>query len=419
MSLLLALPDRRSLEVEPGPSLLAGALDGPGLEAHVVRHGRLPRLTAAHLAATLEANGLRGRGGAAFPFARKLRAATRHRGRRVVVVNLSEGEPASHKDAALARVAPHLVLDGAVVVAHALHAREVHLVLPGDRPGVVAAVHEALRERADAGGLRDDRVRWRLHEAGDHFVAGQSAAVLELMAGNPNLPVSTWRPTAERGHRGRPTLLSNAETFAHVAATVLGAPGTGAEDCGTTLLTLDGDAGAARVREVRLGLSWRHVLSPAELASPVLLGGYHGTWAAPRALERQRVSRADLDDAGLTLGAGVVLPLRSGCPVTRTARLVTYLAGQSAGRCGPCVHGLPALAEAVTSLAAPTSSRSSRAEASRLAALVDRRGACAHPDGTARLVRSLLAAYGDEVAAHAEGGCTYAMAGGSPEAVPA
>ena len=416
MSLLLALPGDRSLEVEPGPSLLAGALDGPGLDPHVARHGRLPRLTTAHLAAALEATGLRGRGGAGFPFARKLRTAARHHGRRVVVVNLGEGEPASHKDAALARVAPHLVLDGAVVVGHALHAREVHLVLPGDRPDVGAAVHQALKERAEATALRADRVRWRVHEAGDHFVAGQSAAVLELMAGNPNLPVSTWRPTAERGHRGRPTLLSNAETFAHVAATALGTSGPGP---GTTLLTLDGDSGAARVREVRLGLPWRHVLTPTELGSPVLLGGYHGTWAAPRALERHRVSRTDLDDAGLTLGAGVVLPLRSGCPVTRTARLVTYLAGQSAGRCGPCVHGLPALAETVTSLAAPTSSSTARAEASRLASVVDRRGACAHPDGTARLVRSLLTAYGDEVAAHAEGGCTFAMAGGAPEAVPA
>src|SRR5674476_1080194 len=71
---------------------------------------------------------LRGRGGAGFPAA--IRLASAHRRKAVVVVNASEGELASRKDAALMALAPHVVLDGAAVVAHALGTREVHVVVP-------------------------------------------------------------------------------------------------------------------------------------------------------------------------------------------------------------------------------------------------------------------------------------------------
>ncbi len=94
-------------------------------------------------------------------------------------------------------------------------------------------------------------------------------------------------------------------------------------------------------------------------------------------------------EAGCALGAGLVLAVDD-CPVTWTQRLVAYLAGQSAGRCGPCRNGLPALATALGALDDGARHRPGRPSSP---ALVERRGACAHPDGTVRLVRSLLAAY--------------------------
>jgi NADH:ubiquinone oxidoreductase subunit F (NADH-binding) len=234
--------------------------------------------------------------------------------------------------------------------------------------------------------------------------------VVELMAGRPNLPVTSWGPEAVHGHRGRPTLLSNAETFAHVAllcgpsGAAYAGSGT-ADEPGTRLLTIDGESNGPRVVEVPHGTPWRDVLAEQTLRRPILLGGYHGTWAAPGSLTDEVVSRQGLATRGLTLGAGAVLPLgRGDCPVHRTAAITAYLAQQSAGRCGPCVNGLPALAEAVRDTARGTASRDRAAE---LARVVTGRGACAHPDGTARLVASMLSTFGDEVAAHAEGTCTY------------
>lgn len=388
-------------QILEGPRLLAGVAEGPSLAAHRARYGDLPRTSLTDLLGLAEDAGLHGRGGAAFPFAVKLHATAESGRRPVVVVNLSEGEPASSKDSALARTRPHLVLDGAVATARALGSHQVHVVLPGDRPLTASAMSTAIDER------RDHRVRLIKHEADPRFVAGQARAVLELMAGRPNLPVTAWTPEAVEGHRGRPTMLSNAETWAQVGALLLSGWPTGLgtlAEPGTTLLTVR-LGGSVTVREAEFGLPLS-VLLPAGGDPAVLLGGFHGTWVPASTARDLRVSVQDLRRAGYSLGAGLVL-VADGCPVDWTQRLVSYLAAQSAGRCGPCRNGLPELARAVR--AVDRGARTDRVE--ELAGLVERRGACAHPDGTARLVRSLLTAYPWELERHQRGGCSWARPG--------
>lgn len=394
------VPVPRQVVAMPGPALLAGLRDGPSLAAHRERHGAAPHIDLQTLLDLVGDAGVRGRGGAAFPFATKLATAARRR-RPVVVVNLAEGEPASAKDSALALCAPHLVLDGATATARALGAREVHLVFPGERPEVGLAMAQAAAERAD-------RVRIRLHTADDRFVAGQARAVLELMSGRPNLPVTAWSPESVSGHRGRPTLLSNAETWAQVGLLVLdGATayrrlGTAVEP-GTTLVTLTRPGSLPEVHEVGFGTAWREVLPPLDDQAAILVGGFHGTWTRWETLSRMRVSAAGMIAAGTPLGAGVVLvPDPTTCPLSFTSAVVDYLAGQSAGRCGPCFNGLPALAG---ELRAATQGSGSPARVQQLTQLVARRGACAHPDGTVRLVHSALTVLEDEVAAHLAGRC--------------
>jgi NADH:ubiquinone oxidoreductase subunit F (NADH-binding) len=388
--------------VAQGPALLAGIGDGPGLAAHRARVGKAPWPTAEKLIQMCEAVDLRGRGGAGFPAAIKM--ATAHRRKAVVVVNASEGEPASRKDAALMALAPHVVLDGAVAVAQALKTREVHIVVPSELPSIGFGLEKALDERMDAG----ERIKWQIHDAAPRFVAGEGSAVLELLAGRENLPVTTWQPGAISGHKKRPTFLSNAETFAqlgHLAR--LGPDGYAAfgtaDEAGTTLLTLRGDGWDPVVREVAYGTPLSEVLTADEMSQPLLLGGYHGTWLKPAQLAEMAVSRIDIAAAGATLGAGVVLPLARGwCPLVRTEALVDYLAGQSARRCGPCLNGLPDLAEALRDLVhrgGPV------APVEELCGLVTKRGACAHPDGTARLVTSMLKRFPEEVDLHSLGEC--------------
>ena len=393
---------RQVAYVSEGPVLLAGIADGPSLAAHRDRLGPAPVPSAEALGEMARAVDLRGRGGAGFPFAIKLSTAARRKA--VVVVNASEGEPASHKDAALITCSPHLVLDGAAAVAHALRTREVHIAVPSEFPAIRLVVEKALRERAAAG----EHLNVRLHDAAPRFVAGQAQAVLQLLAGRDNLPVTAWQPEAVRGHRGRPTLLSNAETFAHIGHLARVGPqgyaahGTALEP-GTTLLTLRGDGMDPEVREVAYGTALALILDEAEMNRPLLLGGYHGTWLRPEQLRGLALSRGDIAAAGATLGAGVILPLAEGwCPLVRTAALVDYLAGQSAGRCGPCLNGLPAMAHALGAL---VHGGGPLQRVEELCGLVVRRGACAHPDGTARLVTSMLQRFPEEVDSHLLGTC--------------
>lgn len=410
------------VDVQRGPLLLSSTADPPGRERHTVRWGPVPRPTLEHVLETTRAGGVRGRGGAGFPLACKLETVAGARGRfgrgrPVVVVNAAEGEPASAKDSALLGVTPHLVLDGALTAARVLGAREIHVVTSSDRPLVTDLVAIALQERGD----HDERgIRWVRHVAQPGYVSGQSRAVIELLSGRPGLPVTSWAPEALDGLRGRPTLLSNAESFAQLAALLRVGPhhyaslGT-ADEPGTTLLTLSQPPGAdgiprgVRVVEVGHGSPASEVLDPSDLAGPVLMGGYHGSWVHPRHLPDLRWSNHDLRRLGATLGAGAVVALGpGGCAVAETDRVTRYLAGESAGRCGPCRNGLPALADEVAGLAEGADTRRRIGE---LTGLVTGRGACAHPDGAARMVASLLAELPDVVDDHLRGRCRCARTG--------
>jgi NADH:ubiquinone oxidoreductase subunit F (NADH-binding) len=367
--------------------------------------------SAPDLVADLRKVRLFGRGGGMFPFARKITTALEAGRKREVVVNAAESEPASAPDSALMTTSPHLVLDGAEVVSRALKARTVRIVVSADRPAVVEAVRRAVEEREAA----RSSARYRVYVADGGFVGGQRQAVTELIEGRENLPVTAWQPEAESGVFGRPTVLSNAETFAQVAALAALGPGTygragTSHEPGTTLLTVAGDGPGGVVVEVPLGEPLAVVMHRCgyQPEMPALIGGYHGTWLPAHEVARRRLSREDLATVGATLGCGVVLPLGpASCPVQLTAQIVEYLAAANARRCGPCTNGLPALAEAVSALAAgggiPASAR-----ISTVSGLVRDRGACSHPDGTVRLVQSMLTAFPAEVAAHERGACSVA-----------
>ena len=194
------LPLRTSLTGEVtavvGPRLLAGLAAGPGLHEHRAFWSTPRRLGEAQLLGLLDAVAVHGRGGAGFPFARKVRVAVESGKRRAVVVNASEGEPGSAKDSSVLAAAPHLVLDGAQAVAQALGVDVVHVVVGHDRPAARLALDVALAERdvdtVDA--LPDVEV----HLTRSPFVGGQESAVIELLEGRENLPVTAWAPAASR-----------------------------------------------------------------------------------------------------------------------------------------------------------------------------------------------------------------------------
>jgi len=96
------------------------------------------------------------------------------------------------------------------------------------------------------------------------------------------------------------------------------------------------------------------------------------------------------------------------CPLDEMARVTAWMAGESAGQCGPCMFGLPALSDDVRALALRQSGPSDIRRLGARLRLVTGRGGCKHPDGTARFVSTGLAAFEGEVALHLSGRCSVA-----------
>lgn len=375
---------------------------GAPLNAHLERYGPLPLPRLDVLLKVIADGGLTGRGGAGFPTATKVNAVASGTRRPVVIGNALEGEPLSSKDAVLIDLNPHLVLDGLEVLARTMRAKRAVLALgPGIDPGPALA---AARGRGvDVATLQGG------------FIAGQETALVNQLNGHPGLPRDPFVRVTESGVDGRPTLVLNVETLAQLALLVRHGPGwfraAGTpEDPGTSLFTISGAVRRPGVVEAQRGMRLCDVLAPAgpEPTAAVLVGGYHGAWV-PASDLGVRLTASSLAPYRAVVGAGVLYVLdESACPIAFATEVLEYLAGESAEQCGPCLNGLPYLAGNLRRLAAGVRDRAIPDELARMAQLVTGRGACAHPDGSARLVASTLDIFRGHVSAHLEGWCPIA-----------
>jgi NADH:ubiquinone oxidoreductase subunit F (NADH-binding)/ferredoxin len=386
------------------------------LTTHYQVFGSLPRLTADQLIGMAEQVNLRGRGGAAFPVAGKVKSvletARRRKRRSVILVNGTEGEPGSAKDRMLMLRSPYLVLGGALVAARALQASEI--VIGVTRSDVASSLSAAARAEPDL------RRLVRVVQVPDRFVSGEGGALVNAVNGKAALPPGRKVLPSDYGIDDLPTMLSNAETYAQIAVlAMLGPEGyasTGTSDePGTYLLSVGGSVERPAVVEIPAGLPLGEVLDLC-LAAPwegVLVGGYHGMWLPTETAYDTAVSRAGLTAVGGVLGAGVVLSLGEGtCPLGEVARVMGYLANQSSGQCGPCKLGLPGIARALSALADGSGGVDALDTARRGAAAVKGRGACAHPDGVFRFVLSAFDVFTDDLTAHLfRGTCGRQVAG--------
>jgi NADH:ubiquinone oxidoreductase subunit F (NADH-binding) len=400
--------------------LLPGDYADPTLAGHLARHGIRPSCADPRrrddLIAEVGRAGLAGRGGAGFPTAVKLRALAAAWPVPRVIANGVEGEPASDKDKVLLAVAPHLVLDGAAGAAELTGAREVVMVV---HHSVREIVDHAVAERERAG---TDPVPVRVLTAADTFIAGEASAVVHWVERGvaaptgrpPRLGGSGKRPGGSK-HGPGPALVQNVETLAHLALILrhgaawfrsVGSPG----EPGSMLITMAGAVRRPGVYEIETGTPVGGLIElaggaagPPGALGALLIGGYFGTWAEAAGALPLPFSSAGLAPVGASPGAGVIAVLpRTACGLAETARITRYLARSSAGQCGPCVFGLDAIAGQLERLAA--------GGACDLALvhrwLVQVRGACRHPDGTALMVASALRVFGAEANLHARGWCS-------------
>jgi NADH:ubiquinone oxidoreductase subunit F (NADH-binding) len=225
------------------------------LAAHNEIFGTLPRLSAEDLIAIASQVDLRGQGGAAFPFARKLKAvmdSARKTGQStIVVVNATEGEPGSFKDKMLMIRSPYLILSGAALVAEAIGAEEVIIGVAGNELAT-RSIEAAI---AAEPGLRS---MMRVVQQPDRFISGESGALVRGINGKKPVPPGRKTLASDKGVADLPTMLSNASTFAQVAVLALLGPDRFAavgvpDEPGTVLLSVSGSAKRPAVVECPTG----------------------------------------------------------------------------------------------------------------------------------------------------------------------
>ena len=255
----------------------------------------------------VEASGLTGRGGAGFPTGRKMRSVA-GRGETVVVANGAEGEPASAKDRLLLTQLPHLVLDGITLAADAVGANEAYLCVHRHERDLLDSLAAAVAERRRAG---YDPVPIQITGLPGRYVSSEQSSIVQYLNGGPGKPTFSPPRPHESGVQGRPTLVNNVETLAHVAliarhgdrwfrtAGLPSAPGS-------MLVTVGGAVQRPGVYEIELGTGAGEVIAlaggPTEDLQALLIGGYFGTWLPAEVAWPVRMTQASMRAVGGALG---------------------------------------------------------------------------------------------------------------------
>lgn len=381
----------------------------------------------------VEAAGVRGRGGSGrgLPVAAKWRrVAASQRQTRYVVANGAEGANVSRKDRYLMAHFPHRVLEGLLLAAVAVGARDCYLFVRGDAAEAVAALEAAWAE-VQAAGLAGPGtalpVAVSLHRSVPTYVSGEETAVLDAIAGLDGLPQPKPPFPEEAGLFGFPTVVNNVETLAAVAAALREGPerfrAVGTPGCpGSALFTVAGDVARPGVYEVPYGTPLVRLLDqagapPAHELLMVLPGGFSSGPLAPHELDVPLTYEA-LVQVGSSLGNGAVVVFRrppagspGGAPappeapappgagawpqnpaLAAVADVAAFHAQASCGQCRGCKDGTAALAQALAQLAT-SGSPDALARARALGELlIHGRGNCAHAAGAARFALRALAA---------------------------
>ncbi|NUS92712.1 MAG: hypothetical protein HOQ36_09910, partial [Nocardia sp.] len=328
------------------------------------RGGYRPVGSVAALADEVERSGLRGRGGAGFPFAVKV-SGVRGGSRvgagapagwtdTVVVANGEEGEPASFKDRWLLRNRPHLVLDGLRLAAVLVGARRAYVYVSD--PESTRSVEAALTE---LGGVLPEGPEITVVQVEPGYVAGEETAAVQAVNGGPAKPTDKPPRPFEAGVAGLPTLVSNVETLANLpfldrwGADAYRAAGT-ALSPGTFLATVTVAGRAPTLYELPHGLPFADLLALHGVAETdlrgALVGGYF-TGLLDRTILDLTLDHESLRRAGAGLGCGAIALLTTECPVAVAAGVLGYFDRENAGQCGSCFNGTAAMAAAAGALA--------------------------------------------------------------------
>jgi len=327
----------------------------------------LTSMTPDEVIATVEASGLRGRGGGGFPTGRKWRIAAenirKNPGAVYVVGNGDEGDPGAFMDRTLMEGDPHAVLEGMAIGAYALGAHQGYIYVRMEYPLAIRHLNLAM-EQARALGLLGQNILGtgfnfdvQINRGAGAFVCGEETALIASLEGKVGEPVPRPPYPAEKGLWGRPTIINNVETWANVPLIMekgadwyagLGVPNS----TGTKIFSLVGKLKNTGMIEVPMGITLGRIVEEIGGGVPgqdrfkaVQTGGPSGG-CIPYELKDTPVDYDSLGKVGSIMGSGGMIVMdKRDCVVDVARYFLHFLEEESCGKCLPCRLGLKAMLE--------------------------------------------------------------------------
>ncbi len=372
----------------------------------------------------VEKSGLRGRGGAGFPTARKWRVVSESVADHCYVIcNGDEGDPGAFMDRMLMESFPFRIIEGMAIAAYAVGADHGWFYVRAEYPAAIERLKEALRICRERGYLGDDllgsgiTLDLEVFEGAGAFVCGEETAMLESMEGRRGIPRLKPPFPAEQGLHGKPTLINNVETYANLpwilrhgarAFSIIGTE----KSKGTKVFALAGKVARGGLIEVPMGLTIREIVEDIGGGTPdgspfkaVLIGGPSGG-CVPAALADTPIDYESLDKVGAIMGSGGLVVLdRRDCMVSIARYFLEFCQCESCGKCTFCRVGTRRMLDILDRLVAGKGRRKDLDELLELSEMVKRASLCGLGRTAPNPVLTALRHFRDEFEAHLEGRC--------------
>ena len=407
-----------------------GKLDPLGLDEYIAHDGFaglrkcLADLTPVAVIGVIERSGLRGRGGAGFPTARKWRVVQGIASDgKYVICNGDEGDPGAFMDRMLMESFPFRVIEGMAIAAFAVGASKGYIYVRAEYPSAVRRLREALRLCRERGLLGSNifgagfALDLDVFEGAGAFVCGEETAMLESMEGRRGIPRLKPPYPAEQGYRGKPTLINNVETYANVpwilrhGGEAFAAIGSATSKC-TKVFALAGKVARGGLIEVPMGITIREVVEDIGGGTPdgspfkaVLVGGPSGG-CVPVALADTPIDYESLTKVGAIMGSGGLIVLdHNDCMVQMARYFLEFCQCESCGKCTFCRVGTRRMLDILERLCKGKAKAHDLTDLETLSEMVRRASLCGLGKTAPNPVLSSLRFFREEFEAHLHGRC--------------
>ncbi len=350
-----------------------GEIDPEEIDSYIDRGGyealrrALTEMTPEQIVNTIEASGLRGRGGAGFPTGLKWEYARKNPSEvKYIICNADEGDPGAFMDRSIIEGNPHSVIEGMIIGAYAIGAKKGYVYIRAEYPLAVKRLGIALEQARQRGFLGDDILGSgfsfdiKIKLGAGAFVCGEETALIASIEGKRGMPRAKPPFPVEKGLWGKPTVINNVETLANVPYIIRNGAlwfaqyGTD-KSKGTKVFALTGKVRNTGLIEVPMGITLREIIYEIgggiegdRRLKAVQTGGPSGG-CIPAHLIDIPVDYENLTKVGSIVGSGgMVVMDETDCMVNIAKYFLEFTQAESCGKCVPCRIGTKRLLEILT-----------------------------------------------------------------------